>query len=88
MDPERLLALLEETARKADVAVRYEDLDRFDAPARDGLCVLDGRLVLFVHKRHTVRKKADILAQALRRADLSGIYLKPAVRAFLFGEEE
>jgi hypothetical protein len=88
VDPERLLALLEETARKAGVTVRYEDLDRFDAPACDGLCVLGGRLVLFIHKRHAPRKKAEILAQALRRADLGGIYLKPAVRAFLFGEED
>ena len=88
MTPETLLAWLEETAEKAGIRVRYEQLDLVDAVVRNGLCTIKGDRVLFVHRSHPVAEKIRILAEALKRVDLTGVYLKPAVRDLVDPDDE
>ena len=43
MEEERLLSLLEETAQRFGIAVRYERFDGADVAVRDGLCFSERR---------------------------------------------
>ncbi len=88
MKPEQLLALMEETATKAGVEVRYDSLDCDDLRVKDGICRFGDRLILFIHKSRSATQRVEIIRSALRGRDLTGIYLKPAVRMLLEEREE
>ncbi|MBI4775958.1 MAG: hypothetical protein HY788_17590 [Deltaproteobacteria bacterium] len=83
MTPQTLLAWLEETAEKAGIRVRYEQLDLDETVVRNGLCTIRGERMLFIHKSYSLADKIRILAEALKRVDLTGVYLKPAVRELI-----
>jgi len=88
MTPQTLLTWLEETAEKAGIRVRYEQLDLDEAVVRNGLCTIKGERTLFIHKSHSPAEKIRILAEALKRVDLTGVYLKPAVRELIDPDDE
>ena len=50
MTQETLLTWLEETAEKAGIRVRYEQLDLDEGFVRNGLCTIRGERMLFVHR--------------------------------------
>jgi hypothetical protein len=90
LDENTLLGQLEELARALAIEVRYEPLKREGAFATGGLCRLRGQYLLIVHSKASVPDKIDALASALKRFDLSQLYLKPGLREFLdsFTEQE
>jgi hypothetical protein len=88
LDENTLLGQLEELARSLAIEVRYEPLKREGAFSPGGLCKLRGEYVLLIHSKATVTDKIDALARALKRFDLSQLYLRPGLREFLDGFAE
>jgi hypothetical protein len=88
MDPQRLWMQLNELARQLGVEVRLEALDGGEEyQVRGGLCRLGPRLVAFVDRRLAPLGRSRQLAAALGALDLGGVYLRPALRQFLGGDQ-
>ncbi len=88
MDPERLWTELNALARQMGVEVRLEALDGGEEfQVRGGLCRLGPRLVAFVDRHLAPLGRSRQLAAALGGMDLGGVYLRPALRQFLRGDQ-
>ncbi len=83
MNDHALLEQLEELAERLSVTVRYENIAREDAYGRGGLCRVKGEYLLFVYSRATLREKIRIISGSLRKFDLGGMYVLPALRELL-----
>ncbi len=81
-DPQNLLSLLEGTAAKLGIEVRYEDLISRDdiGSSRGGLCRVHDLKIIIIHDQLGPEDRCDVLAGALAALDLSEIYLPPAIR--------
>jgi hypothetical protein len=90
LDKNTLLSQLEELARSLAIEVRYEPLKREGAFTTGGLCRLRGQYLLIIHSKASVPDRIEALASALKRFDLSQLYLRPGLREFLdhFTEQE
>lgn len=80
IDPCALLPLLRETAARASLEVR----DEAGAIAA-GVCVLKGRVIAVIPRGTPPAEACTILIDALRRIDLTGVFVPPAVREALGG---
>ncbi len=83
MEEEQLLSLLEETAHRLGVAVRYEKLEGGDVPVKDGFCRVKGKGMIIMDKRHPLHTKIRLLAEAVAALDSEDSYLPPVVRELL-----
>jgi hypothetical protein len=83
MDDKTLMAQLEELAENLSIEVRYEALRKEGSFFVGGLCRLKGKDILIVNSDASMGDKIRSLAKALRRFDLSRIYMRPALREFL-----
>lgn len=83
MDDNTLLHQLEELAENLQVEVRYESFKGEGAFSTGGLCKLKGEYLLIINSKAGVREKAEAIAGALRRFDLSQVYLRPGLREFM-----
>ncbi|SPD71855.1 conserved hypothetical protein [uncultured Desulfobacterium sp.] len=83
MDEAVAIDHLEALAHKLGVPVRYERLDSETAFPSGGLCRVRDKHFIIVNATAAPAEKLRTLAAALRRFDLSGIYVKPAVRELL-----
>jgi hypothetical protein len=88
MDDHTTLMLLEELADKLGIPIRYDKIksDEDESVISGGLCRVSGDLVIIINSRITTRNKIQALVEALRHFDLSGVYVRPALRELL--EEE
>jgi hypothetical protein len=75
-----LLPLLREVAERAGLEVRREG---GAMPA--GVCVLKGKVIAVVPHGTPHAEERAHLVEALRRVDLSGVFVPPAVRDALEG---
>jgi N-dimethylarginine dimethylaminohydrolase len=71
-------------ADKLGIPIRYEIIQD-ELTGLGGLCRIEGQYILIIHSKATVKDKIEILSEALRRFDLSDIYLKPVLRELLDG---
>lgn len=83
MDEAVAIDHLEALAHKLGVLVRHEHLDSETAFPLGGLCRVRGKHIIIVNASAAPAEKLRTLASALRRFDLSGIYIKPAIRELL-----
>jgi hypothetical protein len=83
MNQEELLKQLEELAGRVNVVVRYESLKGEDPATFGGLCRVREQPVLFIHAKATARRKIAMITEALKRYDVDGIFLRPALRDHL-----
>jgi len=74
---------LETLAHTLEIQIRYEHLEGESALSSGGLCRIRNKDIIIVNSMATTEEKIQTLAKALRRFDLSKIYLKPALRDFL-----
>jgi hypothetical protein len=77
-----MLGMLEAVAHKLGIWIRYESLENREEnlQLRSGFCRLKGRRIILVDRRLSPEKRCDIIANALKRLDLSDVYVPPAVR--------
>jgi N-dimethylarginine dimethylaminohydrolase len=82
LDDHTALSQLEELADRLGIPIRYEKIeDELTGPG--GLCRIEGKHILIIHSKATVREKIQIMTEALGRFDLGDIYVKPALRELL-----
>ena len=83
VDQNTLLGQLEEVAQSLGVEVRYEIIKKDGLYYTGGLCRIKGEYVVIIHSKAPSEDKIQTLAQALKRFDLSQVYLRPGLREFL-----
>jgi hypothetical protein len=88
MDEEVLFRQLEELAGKLGISVRDENINIEESSTTGGLCRVEGKYILILNSKVTVKEKNQVIIKALRQFDLSNIYLKPVIRELLEGFEE
>jgi hypothetical protein len=77
---EFLLIQLENLAEKLGVTLRHENVDTEESSGTGGLCRIEGEYVLFLHSRSTIKEKIKVMIKALKRFDLSNVYVLPVIR--------
>ena len=88
MNEEIMLNQLEELADKLEILVRDENINIEESSSTGGLCRVEGKYVLILNSKATVKAKNQAMIKALQQFDLSDIYIKPAIRELLEGYEE
>jgi len=83
LDDTTILGHLEALAHTLEVQVRYEPLEGESAFPSGGLCRIKDKKYIIVNERASTGEKVRTLSKALRRFDLSRVYLRPALRDFL-----
>jgi len=82
MDDHITLSFLEELADRLGIPIRYEIIkDELTGPG--GLCRVNGEFILIIDSTAAAKEKIQIMTEALRRFDLDGIYVRPALRELL-----
>ena len=83
---EELCEELKTVAERVGVRVREEVLLReVGYHPRSGICRLRGEEMLFVDRSLPIAERVAVLTDELRRRDLQGIYVSPALRCLLEG---
>jgi hypothetical protein len=82
LDEKTLLGELEALALRLEVNIRYESFEE-DPFSPGGICRIRGKPVIILNNAASSGEKCQTLAKALRRFDLNGLYLKPALRELL-----
>ena len=82
-DDKTILGQLEELAHSLEIQVRYESIKGEGPFYAGGLCRLKGENILIIHSGANIRDKIETLVKALKKFDLSEIYMRPALREFV-----
>jgi hypothetical protein len=83
MDDTATLCQLEELVQRLGITVRYEALKGDGLPYAGGFCRIHGQDVVIINKKATGMEKIHIIIDALKRYDLSQIYILPSLREIL-----
>lgn len=83
MDDPLILEQLEGVAEGLGIEVRYETLRKETHYNPGGLCRIRGVPVIIVNRKSPIQDQVQVLAAAVKRFDLSGVYLRPGLRDFL-----
>jgi len=83
VDDRAVLGHLEALAESLGVEVRYEVLEGDAASRAGGLCRVRDRYVVIVNAAAGPRSRVETLGRALKRFDLSRVYVRPAIRDLL-----
>jgi hypothetical protein len=85
LDPRTVLGHLEAVAEQLGVEIRYEPMAGEAVLSPGGMCRIRGDPVIIVNSTATLEDKIRTVAKALRRLDVSRIYLRPTIRELLEG---
>jgi hypothetical protein len=88
MNEEILLNHLEELAEKLGILVRDENINIEESSSTGGLCRVEGKHILILNSKATVKEKNQVMINALQQFDVSEIYIKPVIRELLEGYKE
>jgi hypothetical protein len=83
-----ILSLLEELCQSLGIQVRYEPIKKEGSFYPGGLCRVKGEQLIILNSGATNDDKIQALAKAVTSFDLDQVYLKPALREFLFQEKK
>ncbi|MFO7783608.1 MAG: hypothetical protein ACQET7_03210 [Thermodesulfobacteriota bacterium] len=83
MDEQVMLEQLEQVAKGLEVEIRYETMRKEAGYNPGGLCRIHGVPLIIVNRKAPLGDKVQVLASAIKRFDLTGIYLRPGLRDFL-----
>ena len=75
MNDEVLLNQLEELVEKLEILVRDENINIEESSSTGGICRIEGKYVLILHSKATVKEKIQVMIKALHQFDLSDIYI-------------
>jgi len=88
MDDEVILSYLEELAEKLEILVRDENINIEESSSSGGLCRVEGKYVIILNSKATVKEKIQVMITALQQFDLTDMYVKPIIRELLDGYSE
>lgn len=83
MDDNKTLKQLEELAERLGMTIRYESLNIDASVHIGGFCRVKGQDFVIINKKATPREKIHVLIDALKRRDLSEVYILPSLREIL-----
>lgn len=83
MDDTATVSQLEELAQRLGITVRYETLKGDGLSHSGGFCRIHGQDVVIISKKATAMEKIHLIVDALKRYDLSQIYILPSLRELL-----
>jgi hypothetical protein len=78
MTDKEILEELEDIAHRVGLEVRYDRLE-----GKGGDCLVKGRPYVIINDGLADEEKITVLASALKRVDLEGVFLKPRIRELL-----
>jgi hypothetical protein len=88
MNDEVILSCLEELAEKLDILVRDENINIEESSSSGGLCRVEGKQVVILNSKATVKEKIQVMIAALHQFDITQMYIKPVIRELLEGYKE
>jgi len=88
MDDVTTLNQLEELAVRLGMMIRYEPLKIEGSVYIGGFCRVKGQDFVIVNKKATTQERIHVLADALKRRELSEIYILPSLRKLLDQETD
>ena len=88
MHEEILLSQLEELADKLEILVRDENIIIEESATTGGLCRIEGKFVLILNSKATVKEKIQVMIKSLQQFDIGDIYVKPIIRELLEEREK
>lgn len=88
MNDEVILSYLEELAEKLDILVRDENINIEESSSSGGLCRFEGKHVIILNSKATVKEKIQVMIAALHQFDFTEMYIKPVIRELLEGYKE
>jgi hypothetical protein len=83
MDQQLMFEQLEGLAKALDIEVRLETVRKEARFNPGGLCRIKGAPVIIINRKANLDQKIEVLGAAIKRFDLSGVYLRPGLRDFL-----
>lgn len=83
MSGKNLLELLETTASRLGVEIRYENLSLPFGRSQGGYCKFEGKPLIIIDKKTSQRIKISIIAKGLKHIDLGNVFIPPAVRSII-----
>lgn len=86
MDDEIILFYLEELADQLGIVVRDESINLEETFSIGGLCRVEGKYILILNSKASLKEKVEVTVKALRQFDLSDIFVKPIIRELLEGD--
>ncbi|MCX7983080.1 MAG: hypothetical protein N2572_09275 [Syntrophales bacterium] len=78
---------LKEIADRLGIEVRLEPLTIEGTIHVGGYCLVKGKPVVILNKKSSRIEQIKTLGEAIKKHDLSGLYLRPAIRRYLGLEE-
>ena len=88
MDDVTTLNQLEELAVRLGMTIRYEPLKIEGSVYIGGFCRVKGQDFVIVNRKATTIERIHILTNALKRCELSEIYMLPSLRKLLDQETD
>ncbi len=83
MNDASLLQHLEDIAHRLGIELRYEHLGANGLRCEGGYCRAGGKEMSLVNRKDSRRHKIRILARALNKANLEGVFVPPRVREII-----
>ena len=85
MNDQILLSQFEALADQLGILVRDENINLEESFSTGGLCRVEGKYILILNSKATIKEKIQVMIKALQQFDLDNIYVKPVLRELLEG---
>ncbi len=83
-----LLQSLIELAEKLSVRVIFRNLKDDEFVIKSGMCSIKGDTLIIIDSRVSLEEKVKTLCQELKKFNLDNIFISPAMRDILQGQNE
>ena len=83
-----LLQSLIELAEKLSVRVIFRNLKDDEFVIKSGMCSIKGDTLIIIDSRVSLEEKVKTLCQELKKFNLDNIFISPAIRDILQGQNE
>ena len=88
MDDQALFIELKGLLEKVGLELKEQSLDSDDGKAQSGQVRIRERKIFYLDDALPLRDKVRVLVSALKKIDLSGVYLSPYLREMIEAENE
>lgn len=74
---------VEELAGKLGIEIRYRNIAVEESHRTGGLCRVNGKYILIIHSRLTVKEKTGIIIRTLKGFEMDDVYVIPVIRELI-----
>ncbi len=87
MNDASLLQHLEDIAHRLGIELRYENLAANGLRCEGGYCRAGDKQMILINRKDSRRHKIRILARALNKANLEGVFVPPRIREIIEAQD-